>query len=80
MHPNGRVPRSCGAHQVAFISPFIINTLPSVGVGSLVVDEIDAKNPGHFAALEQYRSAGRWELLPNGSGHGGPWPRDGARG
>ena len=58
----------------------IINTLPSVGVGSLIVDEIDAKNPGHFAALEQYRSAGRWELLPNGSGHGGPWPRDGVRG
>ena len=45
-----------------------------------VVGEIDAKNPGHFAALEHYRSAGRLALLPNGSGHGGPSPRDDAGG
>ena len=30
-----------------------------------VVGEIDTKNPGHFAALEQYRSAGRLALLPS---------------
>ncbi len=30
-----------------------------------VVGEIDAKNPGHFAALEQHRSGGRLALLPS---------------
>ena len=30
-----------------------------------VVGEIDAKNPGHSAALEQYRSVGRLALLPS---------------